>query len=195
VRASAACFATPQQAHIHQRYDVAARRVLRTLGQDRPFRRGQFALEPGVPFTGPAGKLFDAEADAAGLDRASAYVTNAVKHFKFLPRGKKRLHQRPDAGEVIACRWWLDHERALVRPRLILAMGATALASLTGTGKGILTRRGRVEAAPDGTPVFVTVHPSYILRLPDASVQASERLRFRNDLIAVAGLLRQMPGV
>ena len=146
----------------------------------------------GVPFTGPAGKLFDAEAEAAGLDRASAYVTNAVKHFKFLPRGKKRLHQRPDAGEVIACRWWLDEERALVRPRLILAMGATALASLTGTGNGILTRRGKTELTLDGTLVFVTVHPSYILRLPDASVQASERLRFRDDLIAVAKMLQQM---
>ena len=145
----------------------------------------------GVPFTGPAGQLFDAEAQAAGLDRAAAYVTNAVKHFKFLPRGKKRLHQRPDAGEVMACQWWLDQERALVRPRVILAMGATALASLTGTGKGILTRRGKVEVAPDGTPVFVTVHPSYILRLPDADLQAEERMRFRDDLGAVVAMLRQ----
>ncbi len=101
------------------------------------------------------------------LDRGSVYVTNAVKHFKFAPRGKRRIHQKPDAGEVTACRWWLDLERDLVRPRLIVAMGATALASLTGSGAGILKRRGSVERLDDGTPVFVTVHPSYILRLPD----------------------------
>lgn len=136
----------------------------------------------GVPFTGPAGALFDAEAQAAGLDRSAAYVTNAVKHFKFTVRGKRRIHQGPDAGEVTACRWWLDLERALVRPRLILAMGATALASLTGNGAGILARRGGVEEAPDGTPVFVTVHPSYILRLTDPVRQTEERARFREDL-------------
>lgn len=146
----------------------------------------------GVPFTGPAGRVFDAEAQAAGLDRAAAYVTNAVKHFKFSPRGKRRIHQRPDAGEVTACRWWLDQERALIRPRLILAMGATALASLTGTGEGILSRRGKVEVAGDGTPVFITVHPSYILRLPDPALQQAERVRFRDDLRVVAAMVRDL---
>ncbi len=143
----------------------------------------------GLPFTGPAGKLFDAEAQAAGLDRDQAYITNAVKHFKYLPRGKKRLHQRPNAGEVTACRWWLGEEMALIRPRLVLAMGATAVASLTGRGQGILTRRGTVEALADGTPLFITVHPSWILRLPDAGVQATERAKFRADLRRVADLL------
>ncbi len=145
----------------------------------------------GVPFTGPAGQVFDTEAQAAGLDRGAAYVTNAVKHFKFTPRGKRRIHQRPDAGEVSACRWWLDLERELIRPRLILAMGATALASLTGKGEGILSRRGKVEVATDGTPVFVTVHPSYILRLPDPALQMAERARFRDDLRTVADMLRE----
>ena len=136
----------------------------------------------GVPFTGPAGKLFDAEAEAAGLDRTAAYVTNAVKHFKYQPRGKRRIHQRPNAGEVTACRWWLNQERGAIRPRLILAMGATALASLTGSGKDILRRRGTVEVLEDGTPMFITVHPSWILRLPDPHVQQTERGRFRADL-------------
>lgn len=147
----------------------------------------------GTPFTGPAGQLFDAEAAAAGLDRKAAYVTNAVKHFKFTPRGKRRIHQRPNAGEVTACRWWLDLERARLRPRLILAMGATALGSLTGRGEGIQARRGKLEATADGTPVFVTVHPSFILRLPDPALREAERARFRDDLRRVAELLDRMP--
>ena len=142
----------------------------------------------GRPFVGPAGAVFDEEARAAGLDRSRAYVTNAVKHFKFAPRGKRRLHQRPDAGEVQACRWWLDLERQLVRPRLILAMGATALDALTGSGQGILKRRGGVEAAADGTRVLVTVHPSYILRLPDEVQRQAERVSFRADLAAAVRL-------
>ncbi len=146
----------------------------------------------GVPFTGPAGKLFDAEAQAAGLDREKAFLTNAVKHFKYETRGKRRIHQRPNAGEVIACRWWLDLERALVRPRLVLAMGATAVASLTGSGKGILARRGTVEALADGTPVFITVHPSWILRLPDAALQEAERGLFREDLRRATKMLMSM---
>lgn len=144
----------------------------------------------GVPFTGPAGQLFDAEAQEAGLNRAAAYVTNAVKHFKYEPRGKRRIHQRPDAGEVTACRWWLDLERATIRPKLILAMGATAVASLTGTGKGILTRRGTVETLLDGTPLFITVHPSWILRQADPDEQVEERTKFRIDLSKVAEILK-----
>ena len=142
----------------------------------------------GVPFSGPAGKLFDTEAQAAGLDRDRSYVTNAVKHFKYTLRGKRRIHQRPDAGEVTACRWWLDLERQLIRPRLILAMGATAAAALTGTGRDLLARRGTVEAGPDGMPVFITVHPAWILRLPDAAAQLAERARFQDDLRRVWAL-------
>ncbi|RVT86703.1 DUF4130 domain-containing protein [Rhodobacteraceae bacterium CCMM004] len=139
----------------------------------------------GRPFVGPAGQLFDRLAEEAGLDRAGAFVTNAVKHFKFQPRGKRRIHQRPGADEVQACRWWLDAERALVRPKLILAMGATAAASLTGTGAGLLKRRGTWEAGPDGTPVFLTLHPSYLLRVPDASARARATDDVRADLAAV----------
>ncbi|WP_422074224.1 UdgX family uracil-DNA binding protein [Tranquillimonas rosea] len=135
----------------------------------------------GRPFTGPAGRLFDRIAGAAGLDRSTAYVTNAVKHFKFQARGKRRIHQRPDAGEVQACRWWLEHERALLRPKLIVAMGATAAAALTGTGRDITARRGTLEQTADGTPVLLTVHPSYLLRCPEDQ-RPTEEARFRADL-------------
>ena len=140
----------------------------------------------GRPFVGPAGQLWDEIAERAGLDRGRVYVTNAVKHFKFQPRGKRRIHQKPAAGEVNACRWWLDQERELVKPRLILAMGATALHALTGDGKGILKRRGSVERARGGAqePVFVTVHPSFLLRLPDPDTRAREERAFEDDLRA-----------
>ncbi|APX21379.1 UdgX family uracil-DNA binding protein [Salipiger profundus] len=122
----------------------------------------------GRPFVGPAGQLFDAVAGRVGLARERAYVTNAVKHFKFTPRGKRRIHQRPNAGEVAHCRWWLDLERERVQPKLILALGATAAESLTGDGRRLGARRGGVETTPDGTPVLITYHPSYLLRLPEA---------------------------
>ncbi|MFD1343870.1 UdgX family uracil-DNA binding protein, partial [Litorisediminicola beolgyonensis] len=138
----------------------------------------------GRPFVGPAGEVFDDCARSAGLDRSRAYITNAVKHFKFAPRGKRRIHQRPDTGEVEACRWWLDIERRLVRPRLILAMGATAAQSLTGDGTGLLRRRGTVEETPDGQPVLLMLHPSYILRLPDPRAQSDARTALAEDLAA-----------
>jgi uracil-DNA glycosylase len=136
----------------------------------------------GRPFVGPAGQVFDEVAQAAGLVRSAAYVTNAVKHFKFTPRGRKRIHQRPNSAEISHCRWWLDAERALVKPKLILAMGATAAEALTGSGKGILSRRGQIEQTPDGQPVLLTIHPSYLLRLPDPALRASETEKFRSDL-------------
>ncbi len=147
----------------------------------------------GRPFVGPAGQLFDRVAQEAGLDRGRAYVTNAVKHFKFTPRGKRRIHQRPDAGEVAHCRWWLTAERDIVRPRLIVAMGATATAALTGSGAGITKRRGKVETLDDGTPVFLTVHPSYLLRVPDHAKEA-ETAAFRDDLAAAARHLAELSG-
>ncbi|MWD28344.1 UdgX family uracil-DNA binding protein [Aquicoccus sp. SCR17] len=136
----------------------------------------------GRPFVGPAGQLFDRVLAEAGIDRATLYVTNAVKHFKFRARGKRRLHESPSRGEIRHCRWWLDVERERVKPRLILAMGGTAVESLTGTREGLLKRRGGIEAAEDGTPLMVTVHPSYILRLPDRVRQQEETARFREDL-------------
>ncbi len=140
----------------------------------------------GRPFVGPAGQLLDRACEAAGIDRRVVFVTNAVKHFKYSMRGKRRLHQRPNSGEVSACKWWLEAERALVRPRLIVALGATAAESLTGTGKGILSRRGKLEETADGAPVFLTIHPSYLLRLPDETLKASETERFQAELRAAA---------
>ncbi len=144
----------------------------------------------GRPFVGPAGQLFDKVAEEAGIDRKAAFVTNAVKHFKFTPRGKRRLHQNPNAHEIQQCKWWLDIERELVKPKLIVAMGGTALESLTGSRKGILKRRGQIEHAEDGTPILVTVHPSYILRIPD-HLRGDETARFRDDLERARAFLEQ----
>ena len=138
----------------------------------------------GRPFVGPAGQLFGAVAKEVGLDRKAAYLTNAVKHFKHVPRGRRRIHQRPDAGEVEQCKWWLDAEIARARPDLILAMGATAALALTGSGARITARRGRVERGLAGHDVLLTLHPSYLLRLPDAGARATED--FRADLARAA---------
>ncbi|WP_108262841.1 UdgX family uracil-DNA binding protein [Mangrovicoccus ximenensis] len=142
----------------------------------------------GRPLIGPAGQLFDALAAEAGLDRSAAWVTNAVKHFKFAPRGKRRIHQRPEAGEAEACRWWLDLERQLLRPKAILAMGATAAMSLTGNGRDIARRRGSVERMADGTPVLLTLHPAHLLRLPDPVRRAGLEAAVTADLRLAAGL-------
>ncbi len=136
----------------------------------------------GRPFIGPAGQVFDRCAQAAGLDRSAAYVTNAVKHFKFQPRGKRRLHQRPTTDEIAHCRWWLDLERQLLRPKLILALGATAAEALTGSGAGLLKRAGTVEAGPDGVPILLSLHPAHVLRLPDAAARARAEAALTRDL-------------
>jgi DNA polymerase len=143
----------------------------------------------GRPFVGPAGQLFDEVAEQAGLDRAQCYVTNAVKHFKFVQKGRRRIHQKPGASEVKACTTWLESELSLVDPKVVVAMGATALHALTGKGQGILKRRGTVEETRDGRPLLITVHPSYLLRLPDPELKAEQTERFRADLAAVPGLL------
>jgi len=136
----------------------------------------------GKPFVGPAGKVFDAAMAKAGVDRERAYVTNAVKHFKFVPRGKKRLHQRPNMGEVKACKFWLDLERKFVKPKLIVALGATAVASLAGSSTTLSSVRGKITELADGTRMFATVHPSYLLRMPDRAEAEKERERFVADL-------------
>ena len=118
----------------------------------------------GRAFVGPAGQLLNRALAAAGIARHTAYLTNAVKHFKFEPRGKFRLHKSPDRYEVEQCRWWVKREIALVRPRLIVALGATAALSLTGDGAGVLKRRGQIEQPEGLPPVFMTVHPSSVLR-------------------------------
>ncbi len=138
----------------------------------------------GRPFVGPAGQLLDAALAEAEIDRSQLYVTNAVKHFKYEQRGKRRLHQAPTAGEVVACRWWVDKERALVQPRLIVALGATAARSLFGRAMPVGKSRGQELTLADGTPARITVHPSYLLRLPDADMAARERAMFIADLVA-----------
>lgn len=136
----------------------------------------------GRPFVGPAGKLLDRHLVAAAIERDRVYLTNAVKHFKFRPQNKRRIHQTPNRTEVEHCRWWLDLERERVQPDLIVALGKTAALALTGNGDALLKRRGRFETTPDGTPVLITVHPSYLLRLPDPRLKAEEAGAFTGDL-------------
>lgn len=143
----------------------------------------------GEPFVGPAGQVLDAALAEVDLDRNAAWITNAVKHFKHEPRGKRRLHKTPDAGEVQACRWWLDAERALVKPRLIVTLGATAALGVLGRKIAVTKERGRPVRLDDGTAVLPTVHPSYLLRLPDAATREAERARFIADLKAAKALL------
>jgi len=140
----------------------------------------------GRPFVGPAGQLLDRALAEAGLDRRRLYVTGAVKHFKYLVRGKRRIHQRPNAGEIDRCRWWLDQERALVKPRLVVAMGASAARGVLGRAVPVTRARGRFVPLGDGSDMLVTVHPSYLLRLPDASARELEYARFIEDLKRVA---------
>ncbi|ONF96293.1 UdgX family uracil-DNA binding protein [Sphingomonas jeddahensis] len=137
----------------------------------------------GHPFVGPAGQVFDRALGEAGIDRATTYVTNAVKHFKFEPRGKRRIHAKPDAGEIEACRWWIEQEQMLVRPKVTVALGATAARSLFGKVMTISRERGRAQALPgDGGEAWITVHPSYLLRLPDEAARTTEFARFVEDL-------------
>jgi len=143
----------------------------------------------GMPFVGPAGKVFDAILQEAEVDRGEVYVTNAVKHFKFEPRGKRRIHSKPNAGEVQACRWWVDHELKLLKPKLAVALGATAALSLLGKAIPVTKMRGEVVTRVDGLRVFITIHPSFILRIPDPADAKAERARFLNDLKAVKVLM------
>jgi uracil-DNA glycosylase family protein len=136
----------------------------------------------GRPFVGPAGQLFDAALEDAGIDRSTTYVTNAVKHFKFIQRGKRRIHNKPDAGEIEACRWWLEQERALIRPPVTVALGATAARSLTGKTVTISRVREEPLTLVDGSECWVTVHPSFLLRIPEPDRRREERAKFVRDL-------------
>ena len=136
----------------------------------------------GHPFVGPAGQVFNRALTAAGITREETYVTNAVKHFKFEPRGKRRIHAKPDAGEIEACRWWIEQEQMLLRPKMTVALGATAARSLFGKVMTIGRERGREQRLPDGGAAWITVHPSYLLRLPDEAAKKVEYERFVEDL-------------
>lgn len=143
----------------------------------------------GRPFVGPAGQVLDEALGAAGIDREAAYLTNAVKHFKHEPRGKRRLHKTPTASEVTACRWWLDHERRLVRPKVVLALGATASLGVLGRKVAVTEARGRPMALSDGSTLLITTHPSYLLRLPDPEAKRLAHQAFAVDLQTARALL------
>lgn len=145
----------------------------------------------GRPFVGPAGALLDQALASAGIDRSSVYLTNAVKHFKFTQRGKHRLHQNPAASEIDTCRWWLERERELVQPRLILTLGASALRGITGRSQSIEQARAAPRSLADGTQLWSTVHPSYLLRL-DGAGRLREAQRFAADLARVAEQIVQI---
>jgi DNA polymerase len=143
----------------------------------------------GRPFVGPAGQMFDRAMAEAGLDRRQAYVTNAVKHFKFELRGKRRIHAKPDSGDIAACKFWLDLERAEVRPAITVLLGATAARAVLGRIVTISRERSRPIPLAGNTLAFVTVHPSYLLRLPDEDSRQREYAAFVADLRQVASLL------
>jgi uracil-DNA glycosylase len=136
----------------------------------------------GRPFVGPAGRVLDRALADAGLDRNQVFVTNAVKHFKFEMRGKRRLHKRPNAYEIERCRWWNDLERALVKPQLVVALGATAARSLLARNVSITSVRGKLLETEDGTRLAVTIHPSYLLRIIEREDKEQEYRRFVGDL-------------
>ena len=145
----------------------------------------------GHPFVGPAGQMLNRALEEAGVDRTKVYVTNAVKHFKFVPRGKIRLHQKPNTPEIRACRQWYERELAAINPALVVAMGATAAQSIFGKVTPIGKTRGRLFELPDGRKALVTVHPSYLLRLPDPAAKDLEYQRFVDDLKLIAGFASQ----
>ena len=143
----------------------------------------------GHPFVGPAGKLLDRALADAGIDRTAVYVTNVVKHFKWEPRGKRRIHKKPSAGQIAACRPWLDTEIALVKPGAIVCLGATAAQALLGRAFKVTAHRGEPVASPLAPIVVATVHPSSILRAPDVESRHVEIKRFTDDLRTVARAL------
>ncbi len=146
----------------------------------------------GKPFVGPAGQMLDRALKEAGIDRHKAYVTNAVKHFKFVPRGKIRLHQKPSTPEIAACRQWYERELASIQPALVVAMGATAAQGVLGKITPINKNRGRLIELRDGIKALVTVHPSYLLRVPDEESKLREYQRFVDDLKIAAAALKKI---
>ena len=143
----------------------------------------------GHPFVGPAGGILDKGLADAGIDRTPVYITNAVKHFKWRPAGKRRLHEKPNASEVAACRFWLETELALVKPRVIVALGATAAQALFGPSFRVTKQRGKPVPSPLAPHAMATVHPSSILRAPDEGARHREDAAFVKDLEAVARLV------
>src|SRR5216117_3143693 len=145
---------------------------------------GDYEDVAGKPFVGPAGKIMDRALEEAGIDRSKVYVTNAVKHFKWEPRGKRRIHQKPNSREIAACRPWLEAELRIVRPKLVVAMGATAAQTIFGPAFRVTRERGKVLSSKLAPRVLATVHPSSLLRQPDEASREREYKRFVSDLRA-----------
>src|SRR3954471_24209934 len=143
----------------------------------------------GRPFVGPAGKLLDKALEAAGIDRNLVYVTNVVKHFKWVPRGKRRLHEKPNAREIAACRPWLEAEIAVVKPRVLVLLGATAAQAILGKSFKVTQQRGQILASDLAPRVMATVHPSSLLRAPDDETRRRETQRFVEDLSRIVPLV------
>lgn len=142
----------------------------------------------GQTFVGPAGGVLDRALKEAGIDRSAVYVTNAVKHFKFTQRGKVRLHQKPNVSEIKACHFWLEAERTLIKPSIVVAMGATAARSVLGRPVRLMSERGQAIEGPEQIPVWLTVHPSYLLRLRDEAEKNEHYAAFVSDLTQAAAL-------
>ena len=149
--------------------------------------------QAGRPFVGPAGQLLDAHLQRAGIDRAQSYVTNTVKHFKYVQRGKRRIHQSPAAKEIDTCRWWMESERAIVKPKVILALGASAARGMLGKTVSITKARGEPIILDDGSELWITAHPSYLLRLDGDAAEKQSQL-FDADLAAVKERLEELAG-
>jgi uracil-DNA glycosylase len=183
-----------------QACDLWAKATQTVFGEGRRGARIMFVGEQpgdredleGKPFVGPAGRILDEGLAEAGIDRDDVYVTNAVKHFRWegAARGKRRIHKKPRASEIAACRPWLDQELAVVRPEVVVCLGATAAQALLGPKFSVLKDRGKVVESDLPVKVLATVHPSSILRAPDSESRKAEMIRFAGDLKVVAGLLR-----
>ena len=145
---------------------------------------GDYEDVAGKPFVGPAGKIMDQALEEAGIDRKQVYVTNAVKHFKWEPRGKRRIHQKPNSREIAACRPWLEAELRIIKPKLVVAMGATAAQTIFGPSFRVTRERGKVLSSKLAPRVLATVHPSSLLRQPDEESREREYKHFVADLRA-----------
>jgi DNA polymerase len=172
--------------HLHKRatqtvFGEGPKRAAMMLVGEQP---GDYEDAAGKPFVGPAGKIMDRALEEAGIDRSQVYVTNAVKHFKWEPRGKRRIHQKPNAREIAACRPWLEAELRIVKPNLVVAMGATAAQTIFGPGFRVTRERGKVLSSKLAPRVLATVHPSSLLRQPDEESREREYKHFVADLRA-----------
>ena len=178
--AEAACTRCPLYKHATQVVpgEGPARARIMLVGE----QPGDQEDKKGQPFVGPAGHILDKALADAGIERGIVFVTNAVKHFKFAPRGKRRLHKRPNAYEIDRCHWWLDFERKLVKPDILVALGATAVRSVAGRPHPINTIRGRFMPLADGGRMMATIHPSYLLRIQDEADKRAQYRRFVADL-------------